>query len=83
MLTVFGAIAELERDNTLQRQREGIAIAKEKGLYKGKPKMEIDREKFEKAVAEWKAGKMTATQCMTIVGLKPNTFYRRVKEWAL
>ena len=83
MLTVFGAIAELERDNTLQRQREGIEIAKEKGLYKGKPKMEIDRERFEKAVAEWKAGKMTATQCMTIVGLKPNTFYRRVKGMEL
>ena len=34
MLTVFGAVAELEREYILQRQKEGIAIAKEKGVYK-------------------------------------------------
>ena len=36
MLTVFGAVAELEREYILQRQREGIAIAKENGIYKGR-----------------------------------------------
>ena len=36
MLTVFGAVAELEREYILQRQREGIAIAKEQGKYKGR-----------------------------------------------
>ena len=36
MLTVFGAVAELEREYTLQRQREGIAIAKANGIYKGR-----------------------------------------------
>ena len=35
MLTVFGAVAELEREYILQRQREGIAIAKANGVYKG------------------------------------------------
>ena len=35
MLTVFGAVAELEREYILQRQREGISIAKEQGKYKG------------------------------------------------
>ena len=35
MLTVFGAVAELEREYILQRQREGIAIAKASGVYKG------------------------------------------------
>ena len=34
MLTIFGAVAELERAYILQRQREGIAIAKERGVYK-------------------------------------------------
>ena len=34
MLTVFGAVAELEREYILQRQREGIAIAKENGVYR-------------------------------------------------
>ena len=36
MLTIFGAVAELERDYILQRQQEGIAIAKEQGKYKGR-----------------------------------------------
>ena len=36
ILTVFGAIAELEREYILQRQAEGIAIAKANGVYKGR-----------------------------------------------
>ena len=36
MLTVFGAVAELERAYILPRQREGIAIAKANGIYKGR-----------------------------------------------
>ena len=40
MLTVFGAVAELEREYILQRQREGIAIAKEQGKYKGRRPIE-------------------------------------------
>ena len=36
MLTIFGAVAELEREYILQRQREGIEIAKQQGKYKGR-----------------------------------------------
>ena len=81
MLTVFGAMAELERECILQRQKEGIAIAKSQGKYKGKPQMKIDKERFLKVCAEWRQGNKTATQCMKELNLKPNTFYRRVKEW--
>ena len=46
MLTVFGAVAELEREYILQRQREGIAIAKEQGKYTGrKPTVYPDFDK--------------------------------------
>ena len=83
MLTVFGALAELERENILERQREGIQIAKEQGAYKGKQKKQIDREKFEKVVQKWRQGEITAVQAMAEVELKANTFYRRVKEWNL
>ena len=83
MLTVFAAMASLEREQTLERQREGIAIAREKGVYKGGQKKKIDKDKFVAAVARWRAGEITATKAMELLELKPNTFYRRVKEWGL
>ena len=83
MLTVFGAMAELERESILERQREGIEIAKEEGLYQGRQKLKIDRERFEAVVKDWREDKITATKAMEILNVKPNTFYRRVKEWEL
>ena len=83
MLTVFGAMAELERASILERQREGIAVAKAEGKYKGKPKLKIDREQFTKLAARWRSGEITATAAMKELRVKPNTWYRRVKEWNL
>lgn len=83
MLTVFAAMAELERDNILQRQREGIELAKAEGKYKGRKPIGVDEALFKSTVAEWRADKITARKAMEIVGLKPNTYYRRVKELGL
>ena len=80
MLTVFGALAELERENILERQREGIEIAKSEGRYKGRKPVEFDEDKFKTLCVKWRAGEITATAAMRELGLKPNTFYRRVKE---
>ena len=46
MLTMIGAIAEFERANLLERQREGIAIAKAEGKYRGGQVKRIDEELF-------------------------------------
>lgn len=78
MLTIFGAIAELERNYILSRQREGIEIAKNNGVYKGRKRIEV--EGFEEIYLMWKDKKITATKAMKLLELKPNTFYRRVKE---
>ena len=51
MLTVFGAVAELEREYILQRQKEGIAIAKENGIYKGRKP--IERPEFNAVIKLW------------------------------
>lgn len=83
VLTIWGAMAEMEREQILERQREGIAIAKEQGLYQGRQKMKIDRERFEAVVRDWRADKITAVEAMKQLEVKPNTFYRRVKEWGL
>ena len=78
MLTVFGALAELERESILERQHEGIEIAKAEGKYKGRKPVAVDEAKFRAVCARWRAGEITATAAMQEVGLKPNTFYRRV-----
>lgn len=80
ILTVFGALAELERENILERQREGIEIAKSEGKYKGRKPIEFDEKKFKTVCARWRSGEITATAAMKELNLKPNTFYRRVKE---
>jgi len=83
MLTVFGALSELERESILERQREGIEIAKAEGKYKGRKPIDINEDKFRKVCARWRAGDITATAAMREIGLKANTFYRRVKEMNL
>jgi DNA invertase Pin-like site-specific DNA recombinase len=80
MLTVFGALAELERESILERQREGIEIAKAEGKYKGRKPVEIDEAKFRAVCARWRAGDISATVAMKELDLKPNTFYRRVRD---
>lgn len=79
MLTVFGAVAELERAYTLQRQKEGIAIAKEKGVYKGRPPL-AEHPKFNEIVSIWQNGEITAVEAMKRLEMKPSTFYRKVKN---
>ena len=83
MLTVFGALAELERESILERQREGIEIAKAEGKYKGRKPVAINEAKLRSICARWRAGEITATTAMREMDLKPNTFYRRVKEYNL
>lgn len=83
MLTVFGALAELERENILERQREGIEIAKSEGKYKGRKPVDYDETQMKALCKKWRDGEITATAAMKELGLKPNTFYRRVKELGL
>ena len=78
MLTIFAAVAELEREYLLQRQREGIAVAKAAGKYTGRKPLPVP-ENFDAIVARWRRGEITVREAMRRTGLKPNTFYRRAK----
>lgn len=77
MLTIFGAVAELEREYILQRQQEGIAIAKAQGKYTGRKP--VNHPDFDRVVAKWRGGECTATAAMKRLGMKPSTFYRKTK----
>lgn len=79
MLTVFGALYELERENIRMRQAEGIQIAKEKGVAFGRPKYQVD-EQFLKRYRQWKRGQITVTAIAKELSISRATFYRKVKE---
>lgn len=78
MLTIFGAVAELEREYIRQRQREGIEIAKENGKYKGRPEKQLDN--FSEVYVQWKKGEITAKFASEQLGISRSTFYRKVSE---
>lgn len=79
MLTIFGAVAELERDSIRQRQREGIEIAKQQGKYKGRPPKALDS--FEDIYAQWHNGYITAVKASNLLNISRSTFYRKVQEY--
>lgn len=81
MLTVFGAQSELERAYILQRQREGIEIAKREGKYLGRKPIKIDEDLLKRRYPVWKERKITATAFMQELGLKKATFYRRIRNY--
>lgn len=81
MLTVFGAMAELEREQTLQRQKEGIAAAKAEGKYKGRKPIAIDEELLKTVHTQWYKNEITTAHAIKRLGLSRNTFYRRMWEY--
>lgn len=79
MLAVFGALAELERDNILERQAEGIAIAKAEGRMTGRPKKAVDT--FEGVYLNVKEGRLSASAGAKQLGISRSTWYRKVREY--
>lgn len=80
MLTMIGAIAEFERTNLLERQREGIAIAKKEGKYMGRKSIGYPSN-WKEVYNKYKTRELTGTKAMEILNLKRNTFYKLVKQY--
>lgn len=80
MLTVFAALAELERATILQRQREGIEIAKRNDKYKGRRPMPFDEERFRAECKKWRKGEQTAVETMRKLNMKRGRFYKTVRD---
>ncbi len=78
MLTVFAAVAQLERDYILQRQREGICLAREQGKYTGRKPLAVPG--WERVADQWRRGELSAAQAAKKLGMSRATFYRRVKD---
>jgi len=80
VMTLFAAMAELEKATLLQRQKEGIQSAKARGRRLGRPKAEFPTE-WESVYNAWKSEKVTATAAMKALGLHKTTFYMLSRRW--
>jgi DNA invertase Pin-like site-specific DNA recombinase len=81
VVRILSYVAEKERENIRIRQSEGIALAKARGVYKGRKPIEIDKQAFESVYSEVVRGDRTNKSAMKKLGLKPNTYYKAVKEY--
>ena len=81
VLQLLGYVAENERNKIRTRQAEGIAKAKERGVYKGRKPMDIDKALFERLYGEVKRKERTATYAMQQLGVKRNTWYVLCEEF--
>lgn len=79
-VNILRKVASLDGEYRREKQREGINNAKEEGKYKGRKPIEVDEDTFDSILERWRNGEITARQAMNELNLKPNTFYRRVKE---
>jgi len=79
VFNVLSFCSENERKNIKQRQAEGIAIAKAKGVKFGRPKIKYPND-FESVYKDWKCGKIKAVDAIRILNLNKTTFYKMAKE---
>ena len=80
VLQVLSFVAENERSNIRQRQAEGIAAAKAKGVKFGRPPKPLP-ENFHNLYQKWKSGKITGTAAAKACGMPLSTFRYRAKKY--
>ena len=78
-LQVLSFVAENERMNIRQRQREGIEAARLRGVHMGRPATQLPQN-FEQALGRWLAHELSGREAAKLCGLPLSTFYRKSKE---
>jgi DNA invertase Pin-like site-specific DNA recombinase len=80
MLTMIGAIAEFERQNMLERQAEGIAIAKREGKFKGGQVKRIDNKTWEQCYNKYMQRELTKVDFAKALNISRPTLDKLIKE---
>jgi len=75
LIEVLGTIAEQERITIRQRQSEGIAAARLRGVSFGRPRIQKPSN-WDSVIADMRAGKITATKAMELTDMKRTSFYK-------
>lgn len=79
ILQILSYVAQIERENILERQKEGIYEAKKRGVIFGRPKKQIP-DNFHKVEMLWKAGKLSLRSGAAILGVSHSTFAKWIKK---
>ena len=82
MLNIFGALSQFERETILERQREGIALAKAAGKYKGRKPIEVG-DTFFHITKMWQNGQISLTEALKTTGLSKTTYFRKCKKYGI
>ena len=80
IFSIFSSLAEFERETIRQRQKEGIAIAKIKGKYKGRARKNVDESELSLLLKKWKAGEIKKGFICKRMLISKSTLDRRIKE---
>ncbi len=80
VLQLLSFVAENERDNIRQRQAEGIAAAKARGVQFGKPMIPLP-ENFPELYRQWQAGNISIKEFARFCKMGRSTMYNRIKEY--
>ncbi len=79
VLALFSYVAENERTNIKQRQAEGIAAAKAKGVQFGRPPLPLP-DNFHKMHQDWRSGEISMEEAAQACGMRPKTFYSKAVQ---
>ena len=79
VLQIFSYVAQVERENTKQRQAEGIRIAMKKGVHFGRPRKKKP-DNFDEVYTLWKEEKISLREASRRTGVSHHTFSKWVKE---
>lgn len=79
VLQIFAYVAQTEREFIKQRQAEGIAVAKAKGVHFGRKRMELSDD-FDELYQLWINEKISTREAGEKLGISHSTFYRRCMD---
>lgn len=78
--SIFASVAEMQREQTLEKQAIGIERAKEQGLYRGKQQSPATLKAFEKAQSLIANNNLSVSEACKLAGISRDTFYRIRKQ---
>ena len=79
-MPVLEGMFQMDEQLRKRQQKKGIALAKEKGKYKGRKRKEIDDKFLEEIISRFQKKEIPLEEALLATGLSKSTFYRRIKE---